>query len=319
MAFKLADYKNDYHNDWCAGCGDFGILSSLHKAFQVLQLEPHRTVVVSGIGCSSKTPHFVQTFGVHTLHGRSIPFASGLKIANPELEVIAVGGDGDGYGIGAGHFVSAGRRNLDMAYVVFNNEVYGLTKGQASPTLKRGEQPKGLPLPNINDAVNPIALALTAGFTWIGRGYSYDVKGLTDLIVAAMKHRGAALLDVIQPCPTYNNLHTKEFWAEKVETPSGALPRIARLSEEGYDGRVADPADIDEISRKRVQAFERGSRVEERMPVGVFYEIDLPTYTDRIASRMPGQKFATPATLSIADPEGRPTTDIDSILEDFRF
>lgn len=318
MASKVADFKNDYHNDWCAGCGDFGILSSVQKAFVELGLLPHRTVVFSGIGCSGKTPHFIHAYGVHTLHGRSVPFASGAKIGNPDLEVVAVGGDGDGYGIGVGHLVNAGRRNLDIAYIVFNNGVYGLTKGQASPTLARGIQTKSLPLPNINDAVNPIALALTSGFTWIGRGYSYDVKGLTSLIVGAIRHQGAALLDVIQPCPTYNDLHTKKYWAEKVETETGPLPRISRLAEEGYDGKVLDPCDVEEITCKRVEAFDRGTRIEDRIPVGVFFEIDLPTFSERLAARIQALRETTPVGMNISDDEGRPTTEIGEILAGFR-
>lgn len=318
MAFKIGEYRNDSHNDWCVGCGDFGILSSIHKALVVLQIPRHRVIVFSGVGCSSKTPHFIQTYGVHTLHGRSVPFASGAKIANPDLEVLAVGGDGDGYGIGVGHLVNAGRRNLSITYIVFNNGVYGLTKGQASPTLARGTQTKSLPQANINDAINPLALALTAGFTWIGRGYSFDVKGLTDLIVAAIRHKGTSLLDVIQPCPTYNDIHTKEFWGEKVETESGPLPRILRLDEESYDGKVADPADPEEVARKQVQAFERCNRIEARMPVGVFYEIALPTFMERLAERIPSLKFSTPAQAPVADGQGRPTTSIETILAGFR-
>ena len=175
---NLADYKTDVHNDWCAGCGDFGILNAIQMALVDMQIPRHRTAIFSGIGCSGKTPHFVNTYGIHTLHGRVLPFAIGAKLANPEIQIIAVGGDGDGLGIGAAHFVNSGRRNVDMAYIIFDNAVYGLTKGQASPTLKLGLKTKSLPNPNINQGINPIALALVSGFTFIARGYSYDVKHL---------------------------------------------------------------------------------------------------------------------------------------------
>jgi len=148
MALKLADYKTDVHNDWCPGCGDFGIVNALQMALAEMGIERDKATIFSGIGCSGKTSHFINTYGVHTLHGRVLTFAQGGKLANPEMTVVAVGGDGDGLGIGAGHFVAAGRRNVDMTYIIFDNGVYGLTKGQASPTLKLGEKTKSLPSPN---------------------------------------------------------------------------------------------------------------------------------------------------------------------------
>jgi 2-oxoglutarate ferredoxin oxidoreductase subunit beta len=192
MALKLANYKTYIHNDWCPGCGDFGILNAIQMALADMQIPLHRAAIFSGIGCSGKTPHFIHTYGIHTLHGRVLPFAQGSKLSNPDLEVLAVGGDGDGLGIGAGHFVSSGRRNVDMVYIIFNNGVYGLTKGQASPTLKLGMKTKSLSQPNVSNSVNPIALALVAGFTFIARGYSYDVRHLKDLIRKAVEHKGLA-------------------------------------------------------------------------------------------------------------------------------
>jgi 2-oxoglutarate/2-oxoacid ferredoxin oxidoreductase subunit beta len=187
----LDDYKTDVHNDWCPGCGDFGILQSVQMALFELGIPRHKAVIFSGIGCSGKTPHFVNVYGIHTLHGRAVPFAIGARLANPELNVIVVGGDGDGLGIGVGHFVSSGRRNVNLTYIVYNNAVYGLTKGQASPTLKLGMKTKSLPKPNINDAVNPIALALVSGYTFIARGYSYDVKHLKEIIKRGDTSQGA--------------------------------------------------------------------------------------------------------------------------------
>uniref|UniRef100_UPI00257E8D6F thiamine pyrophosphate-dependent enzyme n=1 Tax=Oceanithermus sp. TaxID=2268145 RepID=UPI00257E8D6F len=149
MELKLADYKSDLAPDWCPGCGDYGILSALLTALHKLGVEPSRTVMVSGIGCSAKTVHYAASYGIHTLHGRPLPVAQGVKLAHPELTVVAMAGDGDGMGIGAGHFVGAGRRNPDLLYLIFNNEVYGMTKGQASPTLELGAQPKSLARPNI--------------------------------------------------------------------------------------------------------------------------------------------------------------------------
>ena len=214
MALKLSDYKTDVHNDWCPGCGDFGIVNAIQMALAEMNIPRHKAAIFSGIGCSGKTSHFINTFGVHTLHGRVMTFAQGAAIANPEMTIIAAGGDGDGLGIGAGHFVAAGRRNVNMTYIIFDNGVYGLTKGQASPTLRLGEKTKSLPSPNTNYNVNPIGLAVASGFTFVARGYSYDVRQLKDLIVAAVKHKGLSFLDVLQPCPTYNDINTRDWYAE---------------------------------------------------------------------------------------------------------
>jgi 2-oxoglutarate ferredoxin oxidoreductase subunit beta len=270
MALKLSDYKTDVHNDWCPGCGDFGILNAIQMALSDMQIPLHRTAIFSGIGCSGKTPHFIHTYGIHTLHGRVLPFAQGAKLSNPDLEVLAVGGDGDGLGIGAGHFVSSGRRNVDMVYIIFNNAVYGLTKGQAAPTLKLGMKTKSLPQPNVNNSVNPIALALVAGFTFIARGYSYDVRHLKDLIRKAVEHKGLAFIDVLQPCPTYNDINTKEWFQglDNINPESGKqMPRIYKLEEIGYDGVVYEP---NEVNTKMAQVIERSNEWGNKIPVGIF-------------------------------------------------
>ncbi|MCA1814450.1 MAG: 2-ketoglutarate ferredoxin oxidoreductase subunit beta [Halobacteriales archaeon] len=316
-AIKLTakDYKEDVHNDWCPGCGDFGILSALQMALADLQLAPHRTAVFSGIGCSGKTPHYVRTYGVHTLHGRMMPFAQGAKLANPELEIVGVGGDGDGYGIGAGHFMAAGRRNVDMAYIVYDNGVYGLTKGQASPTLKLGVKTKSLPAPNINDGINPLALALSAGYTWIGRGYSYDIKGLKELMKQAIAHKGLALLDVLQPCPTYNNLQTKEWYGG--EDRPNKQPRVYKLEDHGYDGRVRDPTDTTEVDQKKAQAFLKSMEWGDTIPTGVFYQIEMPTYEERLAGRS-DTYLTDPPAKRVYEQGGKPTTDIAHLIEGVR-
>lgn len=322
MAFKLQEYKSEYQSDWCPGCGDFGILNAVQMALSDLQLPPWQVVVCSGIGCSGKTPHFVQSYGVHTLHGRSLPFAAGIKLANPELTVIATGGDGDGYGIGAGHFVNSGRRNVDMTYIVFDNGVYGLTKGQASPTLHRGEKTKSLPMPNINDCVNPMALALSAGYTFIARGYSYDIKHLKDLIAKAIKHKGMALIDVLQPCPTYNNINTKEWFEGVAFDEEGkktkATPRVYKMEENGYDGVVQNPNNMEEVEHKMSGAFLKAQEWGNHIPIGIFYQINLPTYMERLQARIPLLKTGTPANYKISDPNtGKPSTDISQAMDIF--
>jgi len=315
--FPVAAYKTDVHNDWCPGCGDFGILNAVHMALAELDIEPWRVLCATGIGCSGKTVEYVNTYGCHTLHGRVLPFAIGMKMANPDLEVIAMGGDGDGYGIGAGHFLNAGRRNVDLAYIVFNNEVYGLTKGQASPTLARGEQTKSLPLPNINEGINPLTTALSAGYTFIARSYAFNIKHVTQMIKAAIQHKGLALVDVLQPCPTYNDLHNRGWFEAKVEMEGKEFPRFFLVEELNYDGHIKDPSNRNEIVAKQKEAYAL-AQPQERIPLGVFYQIELPTYYERVAASAPILKEFTPFTLPITDGKGRkPSTDIAPACAEF--
>ena len=317
MALKLGDFKTDVHNDWCPGCGDFGIVNAVQMALAEMQIPRHKSAIFSGIGCSGKTSHFINVFGVHTLHGRVLTFAQGAKIANPELEIIAVGGDGDGLGIGAGHFVAAGRRNVDMTYIIFDNAVYGLTKGQASPTLKLGEQTKSLLTPNSNYNVNPISLAISSGFTFVARGYSYDVRHLKDLIVAAVKHKGLAFLDVLQPCPTYNDINTRDWFSgedridEKTNKP---MPRIYKLDDIGYDP-VVHFNDENELNEKRTQAMVKSLEWDTKIPTGIFYKNELITpYTRRIIDKIPNY-VENPAALQNISRNGESITNIDKILD----
>ncbi len=319
MALKMSDFKTDVFVDWCPGCGNFGILVALQMALAELGLEPHRVVLVSGIGCSGKPPHFVKTYGVHTLHGRTLPFAQGIKVANPELEVIAMGGDGDGLGIGAGHFVNAGRRNVDMTYLIHDNAVYGLTKGQASPTLKLGLKTKSLPKPNINEAVNPIALALIAGYTFVARAYAYDTKHLKEIIKQAIKHKGLAFVDILQPCPTYNDINTKEWYAgeDRIDPHTGKpQSRLYKLDEIGYDPLVRDSAE--DLSKKLV-AIEKAQEWGDRIPVGVFYKNELTsTFQERISKRIPFYLSNPPANQRISDETGASAADINEFFEELK-
>jgi len=319
MALKASDYRSDVHNDWCPACGDFGILSALQMALAELKLQPHQVAVFSGIGCSGKTPHFANVNGIHTLHGRAVPFATGAKLANPELEVIVMGGDGDGLGIGMGHFISAGRRNIDMTYMIHDNGVYGLTKGQASPTLQLGLKTKAIPSPNITAAVNPIALALAAGYTFVSRGYSYDVRHLKELMKKAIAHRGLALVDILQPCPTYNDINTKEWYSgeDRVDPKTGKpVPRYYILEETGYDPVVRH---LDEDVAKIDQALAKSREWGDRIPTGVFYQNELvPTYEDRINQRIHSYKASPPAKQTLATDRGDSIVDLQRMLEDLR-
>lgn len=264
LEFELQTYKSDVKPTWCPGCGDFAVLNALQKAIHALQLEPWNIVLVSGIGCSSNLPHFLSTFGFHGLHGRAVPVASGIKLANPDLHVIITGGDGDGYGIGLGHTLHAIRRNLDVTYLVMNNQIYGLTTGQASPTSEKGMKTKSTPVAGvIENPIDPIALAITAGATYVARGFSGDAKGLAELVQKGIAHKGFSLIDCLSPCVTYNKLNTYDFFRE----------RVYDLKEAGHD-----PSNLAAAMEK---AIEWPLRQSDRIPIGLFYETaDVPTYEE---------------------------------------
>jgi 2-oxoglutarate ferredoxin oxidoreductase subunit beta len=316
MALKMADFKTDVHNDWCPGCGDFGIVNAIQMALAEMGLERDKTAIFSGIGCSGKTSHYINTYGVHTLHGRVLTFAQGAKIANPEMTIVAVGGDGDGLGIGAGHFVAAGRRNVNMTYIIFDNGVYGLTKGQASPTLKLGEQTKSLPSPNTNYNVNPIGLAVASGFTFVARGYSYDVRHLKDLIIQAVNHKGLSFLDVLQPCPTYNDLNTRDWYAgtDLMDEAQKRHSRIYKLEYHGYDPVVHFNEEA-EVNERLTQALIKSLEWGNKIPTGVFYKNEIITpYTVRLRDKVPNYLENPPAKQNISK-NGISNTDISHILD----
>ncbi|MDA2935410.1 2-oxoacid:ferredoxin oxidoreductase subunit beta [Acidobacteria bacterium AH-259-D05] len=224
-ALKPKDFKGQVDPDWCPGCGDFGVLKALQKACAELELRPHEIVTVSGIGCSSNLPGYFNSYGMHTLHGRPLAVATGVKMANHELTVIATGGDGDGYGIGGNHFVHTARRNVDLTYVVMNNQIYGLTTGQVSPTSCLEMKTKSTPFGSVELPVNPITSAIMNGATFVARGYSGDGKHLTELMKKAIQHKGFALVDVFSPCVTFNHDNDYKFFK----------PRIKKLEDEGHD------------------------------------------------------------------------------------
>jgi 2-oxoglutarate ferredoxin oxidoreductase subunit beta len=219
------DFKGKVDPDWCPGCGDFGVLNSIQRACAELGLRPHEILSVSGIGCSSNLPGYFNAYGMHTLHGRSLAVATGAKMANHNLNVIATGGDGDGYGIGGNHFTHTARRNVDLTYVVMNNQIYGLTTGQISPTSRDGMKTKSTPFGSVEMPINPITSAIMNGATYVARGYSGDVRHLTELIKGGIQHQGFALIDVFSPCVTFNNDNGHPFFKDRVRT----------LEDEGHD------------------------------------------------------------------------------------
>jgi 2-oxoglutarate/2-oxoacid ferredoxin oxidoreductase subunit beta len=319
LALKPSDFKvADVYADWCPGCGDFGIMNALQMAFAELGLEPHQIVMVSGIGCSGKEPHNVKCYGVHTLHGRSLPFAMGIKAANPNLEVVAIGGDGDGLGIGAGHFVNAGRRDLDMTYIIHNNGVYGLTKGQASPTLRRDQKTKALPRPNINEPVNPIGLAVISGYTFAARSYAYDIRHFKEIIKQGIQHKGMAFIECLQPCPTYNDITTKDWYAGEDRKDAQGKPqsRLYKLEEAGFDPVVKD---WNQDWPKKAAALEKAMEWGDHIPIGVFYKNELePTFQERYSKRIPFYMSRPPAKQKLADDNGYSNVDLKEFLADLK-
>jgi 2-oxoglutarate ferredoxin oxidoreductase subunit beta len=245
------DFKSHVKPTWCPGCGDFGVLASLYQALAQLELDPARTVIVSGIGCSSRLPFFVKTYGFQTAHGRVLPVATGVKTANPVLTVIAVGGDGDGFSIGGGHLAHAVRRNPDITYVVMDNEIYGLTKGQTSPTSPLGFKTKTTPYGSSDVPINPMAWALVSGVSFAARGFSGNPKFLTELIVQGIQHPGFAFVQTMSPCPTFNN--TYDSWRDEIQDLPG-----------------------DHDATDRMQALAQAFRTDA-IPVGLFYKEVRPT------------------------------------------
>ncbi len=252
-------YKGKIHPDWCPGCGDFSVLSALQAALFELGLKPHQVVVISGIGCSSNLPGFMNTYGMHTLHGRALAVGTGVKLANHELKVICVGGDGDGYGIGGNHFTHTMRRNVDLTYIVMDNQIYGLTTGQLSPTSIKGMKTKTSPHGSVENPINPIPLAMVGGATYVARGYSGKQKHLVDLFKGAIQHKGFALVDVFSPCVTYNKDNTYQFFN----------PRVKILEEQKHD-----PTDFH-------VALDKGYQWGDEIPIGLFWRrTDLPALED---------------------------------------
>jgi 2-oxoglutarate ferredoxin oxidoreductase subunit beta len=259
---------NDYAGGkptWCPGCGDFSILAAVKKALVDLQLEPYKVLMVSGIGQAGKLPHYTKCNVLNGLHGRPVPAAVGAKIANPELTVIAISGDGDGYGEGGNHWIHAMRRNHDITYLVHDNQVYGLTKGQASPTSDQGFVTKttleGAPPP-----VSPIALAIAAGAGFIARGFAGDIEHLANMIKTGISHKGFAFIDILQPCPTFNKKNTYAWYRE----------RVYKLDEASYN-----PGD-------KMAAFEKSQEWGDRIPIGVIYRKEAASFEEQVPALKKG-------------------------------
>lgn len=222
----VKDFQNRIKPNWCPGCGDYGVQTAIQRAFAASGKEPHEFVFVSGIGCSGRMSGYLNTNGFHGTHGRALPLAQGMKMANRNLTVVAAGGDGDGFAIGAGHTLHAMRRNIDMTYIVMDNHIYGLTKGQASPHSDLGFKTKTIPYGVIESPLSVLQLALAAGATFVAQSFSKNLAELTELIEAGIRHPGFAFINVFSPCVTYNQVNTYAWFTEHL---------VSLASIEGYD------------------------------------------------------------------------------------
>jgi len=243
--------------NWCPGCGNYGIWGALKLALKELELSPKNIVLTSGIGCSSKIPHWIRTYCLNGLHGRALPLAEGVKIANHELTVIACGGDGDGYAEGMNHFIHYCRSNINVKYFVHDNQIYALTKGQPSPTSDEGVITKTTPYGTIEKAINPVLLAIASGATFVARGFAGDIAHLKELMKKAIKHKGAAIIDILQPCVSFNNVNTYKWYQDRVY-------------------KLEKPLSL------RMEAMKVAEQWGEKIPIGVIYETIEPAYEERI-------------------------------------
>lgn len=264
----IDDFASPVRPTWCTGCGNFAIWNAVKRALAQVGLAPHEVMLVSGIGCGSKLPDYTHANGYMTLHGRTVPVATGVRLANHGLRVVCTHGDGDAYAEGLGHMLHAARRNIGLVDIVQDNRIYGLTKGQYSPTSERGQVTKTSPWGAFELPVNPVALALAAGATFVARAWSGDLTHLREMIVRALGHRGYALIDVFQPCVTFNRNYAYEFYR----------PRLYKLQD--------DPAyDVTDRMAALAKALEWGDRI----PIGVFYQVEeRPAYEEQVPALKPG-------------------------------
>jgi 2-oxoglutarate ferredoxin oxidoreductase subunit beta len=257
----LEDFNSDDPIAWCPGCGNFSILKALKQALVEIQQQPHELVIVSGIGQAPKTPHYLRCNCFNGLHGRTLPVATGIKLANHNLTVLAQGGDGDGYAEGGNHFLHAMRRNINITYLVHNNQIYGLTKGQTSPTSDAGFVTRTTPRGSLRPACNPLMLAIASDCSFVARGFAGEVEHLKDLIKAGIQHKGFALIDILQPCVSFNRVNTFKWYAD----------RVNRID-----------ADFSYNPEDRLNAFTKAQEWGDKIPIGIIYRNRRETLEEQI-------------------------------------
>jgi len=283
---KAEDFKTHVTPTWCPGCGNFGLWQAFREALAELGLEPHQTAMVFDIGCCGNGANWHKLYGFHSLHGRTVPVALGIKLANHKLKVIADSGDGGGYGEGGNHFLHTCRTNVDMTFVVHNNQIYGLTTGQASPTTDTGTKTKTTPAGLIEAPFHPLQVAIAQGATFVARGFTGDIQNLKELFKQAVDHKGFSLIDVLQPCITLNKTNTFQ-WYKK---------RVYKLEDENWDTSNKD------------QALLKAGEWGDKIPTGIFYKEDKATYEDHLPQIKEKSLFE----------QGIQVGDIAEFLEEFK-
>lgn len=273
LALKAKDYKSNLKPVWCPGCGDYGELTAFAQALSNLAIDPDKLVITSGIGCSGRFPHFVKCYAFHTAHGRALPAAIGAKAANPDLTVFCVGGDGDGLGIGGGHIPHVARKNADITYIVVDNSIYGLTKGQSSPTTPLEMVTTTAPFGNVERPLDPILMFLSYKVSFVARGFSADVKGLTHILMEAVKHRGFSIIHLLSPCVSFNRFITTDY----------LKTRVAPI-----------PEDHDTSDLKKAFAL---ALDEEKTHIGIFYKGDFPTLGEEVHELQERSKKREPQSV----------------------
>jgi 2-oxoglutarate ferredoxin oxidoreductase subunit beta len=302
-----ADFQTDQEVRWCPGCGDYAILAAAQTVFAQLGVPRHKMVMVSGIGCSSRFPYYVNTYGFHTIHGRAPALATGLKLANPELQVWVITGDGDALSIGGNHFIHSLRRNVDLKILLFNNRIYGLTKGQYSPTSELGKLNKSAPFGTVDKPINPISLALASEATFVARSVDVYAKHLMEILKKAAEHKGSALVEIYQNCNIFNDKAFDKFtdreargdWnltlehgkplvfgakREKGIRLNGLKPEVVTLGENGISEK--DLIVYDETNRSLAHLICRLGYPEFPEPIGVFVNEKAPTLSERLDSQI---------------------------------
>jgi 2-oxoglutarate ferredoxin oxidoreductase subunit beta len=306
---KKADFVSDQEVRWCPGCGDYAILNNVQKVMPELGIPREKIVFVSGIGCSSRFPYYMNTYGFHGIHGRAPAIATGIKCANPDLSVWVITGDGDALSIGGNHFIHAIRRNLDLNYILFNNRIYGLTKGQYSPTSEFGKKTKSTPSGTIDYPINPLSLAIASEATFVARSIDIDVKHLGTMVEAAAKHKGISFIEVYQNCNIFNDHAFDQFAERSVRSDrvlylehgkpmifgkdrnkgirmNGALPEVVTIGENGITENDLLVHDIQHNDPSVAFMLARMEQPEFPQPVGIFRTIERPTYEDMMVDQI---------------------------------